>query len=243
MIPSESPSFDARAALAELTNGQSESPGRKLSFSEQCAVLAAVRNHVKPALISAAFGVSRITVSQIGGATSKPIPSWQDPDRHRPPYKLEDPPKPRTRDPNRAPRYRAVAREFELLGEDAFIRRYYTEDIHTRLTRVRNDIENERAQRVRIGPNPHAHQYAFANIGAFEVYDNDFWRVSWTPDPRQPGWIFAQCQPDGAPIPPEAKHNWKGREALGGPAKPFQTSKQAWTAAWRYCGQTPPRKY
>lgn len=245
--PSESKAFNPAAAAAALASEQSETFGRKLHFSEQCAVLAALRSHIKPAVVSLAFGVSKITISQIGGALDSPN---QDLDlRHLDPdYRRENPDRPpdrmpfRERKPERVKRYRAVAREYESMSESSFIQKYYTENVHARLTQAKLDLAHGRAPYARLGPNQRADQYAFETIGAFEVQREGFWLVRWTPTPGNSGWIFAACESDGSPLAPETKHNWKGREALNGPARPFRTSKQAWQAAWRYCNQNPPRR-
>jgi hypothetical protein len=141
-------------------------------------------------------------------------------------------------------RYLRVAEEFNLMGEDAFHARYFTEALQLRLRQAQHDL-NDDAIRFRRGrPNPRADAKSFARIGAFEIDPGEFWRVDQMHEdnPKLFGWYFDNCQPNGDPLELRPNGDPKGKEALaGGDPEPFRSANDAWKAAWTYCNRRPPQ--
>ena len=143
--------FNPEAELRALAEADARRGGRKMSFARQCAAFAALYEGVAPKVVGLAFTISPQTVSYISGCLEN------DPE----PYKREmvevvpDPLQPHRvelvervtthdhndgRNPARYRRYETVAREFEALGKDEFIRRYMTPRIIDQLSAARKRL-------------------------------------------------------------------------------------------------------
>ena len=144
-------SFNPEAELRTLAEADARRGGRKLAFRLQCAAFAALYEGVAPKVVGFAFKISPQTVSYISGCLEN------DPD----PYRREtveaatDPARPHRvelvqrvlahdhndrRNPNRYRRYENVAREFEALGKEEFLRRYMTPGIIDQLAAARKRL-------------------------------------------------------------------------------------------------------
>jgi len=205
--------FDWRAAALELATSQPETGGQKLSFFEQCQAFAALKNNIAPRYVAIAFGISRIAVSQLHNCLH--------PDSRR---------------------YNRVREEFDRCNsEDAFLAKYYDQNLHTRIAQAKYDVDQARLKRIRGGPNPNADSKAFKMIGAFEIVEGEFWRVDFLHQTPIKGWYFANCQADGKK-PEIGGWNWHGFETIAydDDFRPFRKSVDAWRAAYKYCNHEPP---
>ena len=205
--------FDAIKAFAELTAGDADGPGRKLTFFDQCAALALTQSHIKPWIIAKAFGITKVTVSHIAGCTKNNN------------------------------RYRRVAQEWRALGQLAFDRKYYTEELHIQVAKVKYDVDGARTRLDRTAPSRLADKKSFRTIGAFPIND-EFWRVDWRQwkdFPKQNGWYFSYCKADGTPIEGETKLRAYGAEQPDADPIPFRTSGYAYNAAFAFVGAPIPR--
>ena len=204
--------FDPIKALAELAADDADGPGRKLTFFTQCQALALTQSHIKPWVIAKVFGVTPVTISHIAGCTKN----------------------------NK--RYQRVAQEWRALGQLAFDRKYYTEELHIRVAKVKYDVDGERTRFDRLKPSQLADKKSFRTIGAFPIND-EFWRVTWltfTHKPEKSGWYFAYCKADGSVVEGEEKHRWYGSEAhVDDELRPFRTSGYAYNAAFAFCQSAP----
>jgi hypothetical protein len=127
---------------------------RKLTFAEKCGAFAALYSGYRNQVVARAFGISVQATSKLSGCLE------YDPD----PYKREvvevvdehhrvelvervtphDHNAINNRNPNRHRHYQDVGREFEALGAEEFIRRYYTERIHKRIILAKVQLRDER---------------------------------------------------------------------------------------------------
>lgn len=157
----KAPKADYQKSLAEMLAEavEGENTGvRKLRFTEQCGAFAALYSGVRNFIVARAFGISLQATSYISGCLES------DPD----PYRLEYPRDPhperrkednptdldkprrilmdhnRNRSPNRVLRYQEVRREFEALGKDEFIARYYTARVHDRILIAKEQLRAEK---------------------------------------------------------------------------------------------------
>ncbi len=244
--PLEAP-FDPKAAIAELVGSTANVKSRKLPFWEQCAAFYATYNRMPPRVVAKAFGISTAAVSQIAGCLHhdpRPTVTELVPERIKTPIRdgtvkngvqtghivgyesqvtggMIEVAKPRDpnanrRSPNRLHRYRRVAEKFITLGEEEFAARYYTPMIHERLMKVKYDLDGEATRRARRGADPAADSHAgpFKDPGDYDC------AIVWLEDPN--GWYI------------QGPHMSFGREQLeGGARRGFQTSKQAYEAAFR----------
>jgi hypothetical protein len=157
----------------------------------------AARKGAQRSVLAAAFGVTKSTVSLI--ANSKPGRG----------------------------RYHAVAREVERLGALEFDRRYYTDEIHTRIMRLKYDRAEVGDNRTFTAPNPRADAYAFINRRAFLA--GDVWhRVDWLTVDGAAGWYATYCDERGALLDKPF-----GKEVFGDglqPITPYRTSAEAFDA-------------
>ena len=195
--------------------------GAKLTFEHRCQAYAALYQGIAQVLVATAFGLSRPSISALANCrkdTRGPITM------ELPEYNSEGVRITKTHilgalnitplrrsNAYRKPRYQEVAREFDRLGETAFIQTYYT-------PRLKARIDNAAYKRPVYGvPQPSADRYAFENFGAFEA--GDWFRIDW----REPhGWFYAACKPDGSP-------RWNDELSYRGDNKdkPFPTSEAA----------------
>jgi hypothetical protein len=173
--------FNPRLELRKLIEANKYAAYRKLSFRRQCAAFAALYDGVRPAVVARTFRISPQTVSHIGGCLEN------DPDPYRTVF---DPATDlaagreyhdhnAARSPSRRRHYPIVAREFEALGADEFMRRYLTPDILADIAEATREIEALKqgqipAQSQRRGPR-------YADEDGFPVDedgDPDFGRMS-----------------------------------------------------------------
>src|SRR3974390_3345826 len=128
--------YDPNEAIKVWSDGSSQPQlayGRKLKFSEKCGILAALVQGARHQVIMKAFGLSRATVSQLATCLNKG-----------------------------AYRYADVAREYHNFGAEEFRKRYYTEELHWRLMRVRNELPKP-GDVVGRSPDPRASKFSYAN--------------------------------------------------------------------------------
>ena len=123
--------------------------------------------------------------------------------------------------------YPQVESEWRRLGQDEFIRTYLTEDIFLKAQRLKHDVAHKSDDRTVRGPNSNADRFAFDRYGEFVVGEGTA-RVEW----RDGGWRFALV---------EEGMFYQGQEALGREASPFQTSGEAFDAAFEILGLKSPR--
>jgi hypothetical protein len=123
-------------------------------------------------------------------------------------------------------RYQAIARELARLGETEFARRYYTDEMHTRIMRLKHDRAEAHDHRTLTAPNPLADKFSFHRHRHFLA--GDVWhRVDWLETPT-PGWYAAYCDENGAPLDKPF-----GAEVFGDglqPITPYRTSAEAFDA-------------
>jgi hypothetical protein len=206
----------SRADLASLASSQPSGPGRRLSFSEQCAVFHCLKATVKPSVVARAFGVTATTLSLLKNCegTNRYPNVWNTYNKlgadefHRryytdeihqrvkhALYEIEEEINNRERTgPNRS------ATKFSCVdGASAF----RCGDSWWRIDWVRQPE----------GPNGPA-----AKDGA-------------------PGWYVIDCNPDGSRVDSQYELPYRGREMLDGsgtmPATPFRTSKLAYDAVFK----------
>ena len=140
----------AEEMLLEALAGQTSS-GRKLTFTQQCGAFAALYSGVRNQVVARAFGISvqcasfisgcldndpapyRTIVKDVGnGVIEKETIMWD----HN-----------RNRKPSRRKRYEDVGREFEALGKDAFLARYYTPRVHNKIVLAQHELHAEKQKR------------------------------------------------------------------------------------------------
>jgi hypothetical protein len=231
--------FNAKAALAELAQGQVNRAVRKLSFPEQCAAFAALYNRVDTRYVAKAFGISVTAASQIGGClATDPRPyaielAANDEGviveklvRHRDIN--------RNRTPNRIQRYQRVAEEFRMLGEEAFADQYYTDEIHTRIADAKYGVDLESARRERQGSDPTADD----GPDNTTLPDGALKQVALYPEEKgqwAAGWYVVGTTDERLP---------HGREMIeGGELRPFKTKQKALQGAWLMNGYKPPKYF
>jgi hypothetical protein len=128
----ENEPFDPRKSLAELRALAPAGCGRKLSLDRQCAAYAALWNGIKLEVVMETFGLSRTSVSNLAGCRNDPrtetkmtVGDYSE--------TFPNPSLTARKHRDRRPHYPAVKREYERLGEDEFLRVYYTPAIAAEL--------------------------------------------------------------------------------------------------------------
>lgn len=198
--------FDPQIALAELVAGQPPHKGRHLSFTEQCAALAALKAGVRTLTVQKAFDITSATASFLKNCEASP---------------------------NGRPRYAKVAREFLRLGDRAFMEKYYTDAVHVKLQRIKYNVAEPGDIRNPTAPSPLARSKAFSDLGSFSQA-GEYWRVDWLANGRDgenvPGWYFSHCDQNG-----QLREDsfYQGKEALGGDPAPYRTSQLAYDAVFK----------
>lgn len=209
--------FDAAAATAEGLSAFPNTAGPKLSFNDKCAAFWCLRVGHKSERVAKMFGISSATISHLKQAIVDK--------------------------PGRQKRYPEVKREFERLGESAFRDAYYTDDVHTRLMRIKYDAEHAGDDHRLKGPNPRADKYAFDKYGVIETANGSLFRIDFVMD----GWFFVDV-PDhvGTWLPPSqgGTSRYKGMEIFDEgyyqldprevKRKPFFTAPAAHNGLLRY---------
>jgi hypothetical protein len=218
--------FDPMKALVELHSGMPNRAARKLSFPEKCGIFAALQRVPDPekstetktvffprtmsgATVCEAFDVTPTTVSLLTHCLTS--------GKH----------------------YGEVAREFLRLGQLEFCRRYYTPDIHARLSKAKHAIEVTKP----YGPNPRADKYSFKQHGTYAIL-GDWHRVDWMGEktfpenPEKRGWYYSVCQEDGTM---NEQWRWTGINGVyAEPLLPFETSTKAYRKSWTDMGADDP---
>jgi hypothetical protein len=155
-----------------------------------------LQSKVKQSTVAKAFGLSSGAVSLLANCLKTPTPG-------------------------RRAHYRQIAAEWYRLGDTAFREAYYSDDLHTRMMRIKYDVATAIDVRPR-GPNRNADSESFAARRAFHLY-NEYWRIDWVGD----GWRFANCQPNGEPMPDDVI-GYRGHEAYDPDnTSPYRTSAEA----------------
>jgi hypothetical protein len=220
--------FDMDKAAEELRAVKQPSRGgRKLRLAEQCAAFAALRHGARAAAVASVFNLSETTVSNLAGCIDDDRAPIADLDGG-----LHDPNLTRGRDPERVQRYRAVAEEFNRLGEAEFKRRYYTPFFHELILAAQSKPRTPRHP-------PTADRYADDYQGVHEMPIGGVWIfVLWMDDadhayPKTPGWSWSTCEANGSPT---AHTVWTGQELFDPHKKftPYRTSKAALEGAQKY---------
>lgn len=214
--------FNPKAALAQLLDGL-PTPGRGISFNEKCAALCCLRGLTPRPVVMKAFGLTAATASYLANCVELPALSSVIPpsENDRP---LVHPPE--RRGPKKrvaSTRYADVASEFERLGEDEFMRIYYTDEVHTRLMEAKHlGMGKERTA------NRKADKYAGLHQTSWGPYFID-WRDS-KRNASKSGWLFIRATEEGQP---DTKFSeWRGQEMVNvnlDPSMPvaFFTSRDA----------------
>jgi hypothetical protein len=217
--------YDPNEAIKVWSDGLSQPKlawGRKLKFSEKCGILAALAQGAPHRILMQAFDLSSATVSQISTCLNQG-----------------------------SQRYVDVAREWNNLGQEEFRRRYYPEELHWRLMRIKSEAPGpgDIVNAVK-GPRKRASKYSFENYGVVSVttryHETWHWRIDWLkPKPESPeGWYCGQCHDD------RGTHDklWRGRslteqenEDLLPEPQPFRTSSLAFDYVHEFYGVTSPR--
>jgi hypothetical protein len=124
--------FDPFAALAELRKIAPSVKGRKLDLFRQCAAYAALWNGISPKIVAENFNLSLTSVSNLAGCredkrteTTMTVGDYSE--------TFPNPSLTKRKYRARKARYIAVAREWERLGEQEFIRVYFTAQIAAEL--------------------------------------------------------------------------------------------------------------
>ena len=136
--------FDYRAATRELlTEIGPINSGPKLTLADQCTIYACLYHGIHQTIVARAFEVSRATASKIAGCRDderKPIEIEfaGHSETHNAPV-LTD-----RRFPHRVQHYRDVARVFEGLGEEEFMRTYLTPNVIERMKIANGRIKSEK---------------------------------------------------------------------------------------------------
>ena len=187
----------------ESLKGLNRNNVRKLAFGEQCAAYAALKLQVPLEAISKTFGVSLGTLSYLGHAGEVKGDHL---------------------------RYRPVAREFEALGQEAFVHKYLTAPIRERLElaidafkrKVRNPDINSR------GYNPRADGYVGHHVlKPRSEYQADIWEIdiALMTAGSDPGYFYRIGAPHPSP-------QWRGNSARQGGG--FVTSTDCYRFARDY---------
>jgi hypothetical protein len=178
-----------------ILNKQTKQHQTRLPFAELCGFYAALRDGVSPAVVARASGLDVTTAGALRRAGS--FHSGQL-------------------------RYPKVAREFQALGEEAFIHKYVTRALINRL----DDAAHGLAAPARpfTGVNERANRYEGTHT---QIDKRDgrgvTFKIGFDRNPCQPGWLWSDF---------EQSWTWRGdpREKLDerGQERRFATSTEAW---------------
>lgn len=215
------------AELAELARALTPARGPKLTFLDRCAAFACLYQGIPQPIVAKAFGISRASVSYIGGCV---------PIDNRPPVTIEigghvetlaDINLTRRRLAGRKPRYQDVTDEFVRLGPDLFIQRYVTAELRDKLIRLRDQRPKPGDDRTPFGFDPTDHGFkGVHDFGVNGMGGDEIIRVALI---RNVGWVYAGCTLEGKPL----HDQWAWCYDDNG--KPFRTDKAAFEHAKRDC--------
>ena len=131
------------------------------------------------------------------------------------------------RSSDRRPRYQDVAREFDRLGEEMFLRTYYTADIDARIGRIEAGRPKPGDNRTPFSFNSKADSHAGVhNFGVNQFGVEECIRIV-----CNQGWMYAGCNPDGSKL--GEQWNW----IYDDNDKPFRTSKAAYEHYLQFTGR------
>ena len=179
--------FNAHTAVRELAKLAPSRAGRKLTFARKCGAYAALYNGVSAALVAEEFRLSKTSVSHLAGCredqrteTVMTVGPYTE--------TFPNPSLTSRRHPDRKPRYQDVAAEFARLGADAFLDRYFTEQLHRALI--------GRIDRPAVA-DPNASQFAGVFSQSAEIPHMpdvmEHYLIAWHDD----CWQFISCNEDG----------------------------------------------
>lgn len=203
--------FDPYKHAASVLDEIPQQSARKLTFAERCAAFAAFKIGYRPPVIAKAFGITRQSAAYICGCDTFS---------------------------NEVNRYTQVAELFKGMGDEAFVRRYYTSDIADRIDRIKHQRMRAADDRSNKGPNRDSRSHAYSRIGTCFL-SNSYWRIDWTPGDGfpngegGPGWRFSHCNEDGS-LPDG--YFYQGAETITSnpygevPKRAFRTSVLAYKA-------------
>ena len=244
-MASEATNFDGAAALEALARDGADFSQKRLSFSDQCAAFCALYHGKLPlSVVAMAFDITKATASLIGGCVR------DDPDPYVEIVSFKDgvlQDEIENRDPNlrrsssRRPRYQAVAREFLHLGAAEFTRRYYTDEVHSRISNARRLLRRDDV-RGHAGSNPAAAKFSFKNWGVIKCLDN-YYRISWLKAGQSEfeGWHYSICEENGLAL--EMGWDWTAFfDPINNEARAFRTASEAYDAIHEMNGVPSPRK-
>ncbi len=143
----------AKEMIAEALAGE-KIGARKLTFAEKCGAFAALYSGVRNQVVARAFDISVQATSKLSGCLEyDPNPYRTEvvevvDDQHRVEVIerqiLRDHNSLNNRNPGRHRHYQDVGREFEALGAEEFIRRYYNDRTHKRIILAKEQLRAER---------------------------------------------------------------------------------------------------
>ena len=222
--------FDPLEALAKRAAASIDGTGRKLTLFDKCAAFACLYGGTKSSIVAKAFGLSSASVSYLAGCRPiddrKPVTITID-DGQRLHSETHTPPNLNMRrSPDRKPRYQDVAREFDRLGEETFLRTYYTADIDARIERIEQKRPKPGDDRTPFSFNPKADSHAdLHNFGVNQFGVEECIRI--VCDPKR-GWMYDGCNPDKSKLGEQWNWTYDDND------KPFRTSKAAYEHYLRY---------
>ena len=222
--------FDALKALAKRAAASKDDNARKLTLFDKCAAFACLYGGTRSAIVAKAFGLSSASVSYLAGCRPiddrKPVTITID-DGQRLHSETHTPPNLNMRrSADRKPRYQDVAREFDRLGEEMFLRTYYTADIDARIERIEQKRPKPGDDRTPFSFNPKADSHAdLHNFGVNQFGVEECIRI--VCDPKR-GWMYDGCNPDKSKLGEQWNWTYDDND------KPFRTSKAAYEHYLRY---------
>ena len=222
--------FDPLEALAKRAAASIDGTGRKLTLFDKCAAFACLYGGTKSSVVAKAFGLSSASVSYLAGCRPiddrKPVTITID-DGQRLHSETHTPPNLNMRrSADRKPRYQDVAREFDRLGEEMFLRTYYTADIDARIERIERNRQKPGDDRTPFSFNPKADSHAgLKSFGVNQFGVEECIRI--VCDPKR-GWMYDGCNPDGSKLGEQWNWTYDDND------KPFRTSKAAYEHYLRF---------
>ena len=211
--------FDPLVESRLLANKYPSRAAAKLTLEQRCQAYAALYQGVAQVLVATTFGLSRASISALTncrkdtrGPVVMELPGARD-------IAMGDLNMTRLRRSNatRKPRYQDVAREFERLGETAFIQTYFTPHLKARIQ------EAAKKRPVYGVPDPEADRYAFANAGEITDKWGEKFQINFVATRIGEGWQFIVSR-DGIP---SERHEYNGDDGGSDKDKPFMSSDAA----------------
>ena len=237
--------FDPLKESRLLANKYPSRAAAKLTLEQRCEAYAALYQGVAQILVATTFGLSRASISALTNCRkdTRPPLTMELPDlqtfteeiltddkqstrrfvdvvRHNVrTYTVGDLNMTKLRRSNatRKPRYQDVAREFDRLGETAFIQTYFTPHLKARIQ------EAAKKRPVYGVPDPEADRYSFANAGEITDKWGEKFQINFVASRIGEGWQFIVSR-DGIP---SERHEYNGDDGGSDKDKPFMSSDAA----------------